>query len=321
MRAPLVAWLVSIFLIPASLLAQTYPSKPIRLIFPTIPGSAFELYGRVLAQKMGETLGRPVIGENRPGANGAIGVDLVAKAPPDGYTILWTTPAMMVTPVYVVKSLPFDPQKDFTPISIGAEPLTVMVINPNQPFSSVRELVDHGKRNPGKLSFGSSGTGSVFHLMGAAFNQASGLDMTHVPYKGPPAALNDVMGGRVEATFVTLGTAHPLWKSGKLKVIALLAEKRYFAAPEIPTFREVLPSYDVPTSWYALFGNAGTPRPIIMRLYTEMAAAVKSKESQAWLDQYFHTGVGNTPEEFAQVYRRDFESWGKAVKAAGVQPE
>lgn len=196
-----------------------------------------------------------------------------------------------------------------------------MVINPNQPFSSVRELVDHGKRNPGKLSFGSSGTGSVVHLMGAAFNQAAGLDMIHVPYKGPPAALNDVMGGRVEATFVTLGTAHPLWKSGKLKVIALLADRRYFAAPEVPTFQETLPNYEVPTSWYALFGTAGTPRPIITRLYTEMAAAVKSGEARAWLEQYFHTGVGNTPEEFAQIYRRDFESWGKAVKAAGVQPE
>jgi tripartite-type tricarboxylate transporter receptor subunit TctC len=308
-------------LAPALALAQTYPSKPIRLIYPTIPGSAFELYGRVLAQKMGETLGRPIIGENRPGANGAIGVDIAAKAAPDGYTLLWTTPAMMVTPVFLVKSLPFDPQKDFIPISIGAEPLTVMVINPNQPFSSVRELVDYGKRNPGKLSYGSSGTGSVFHLMGAAFNQASGLDLIHVPYKGPPAALNDVMGGRVEATFVTLGTAYPLWKAGKLKIAALLSQKRSQAVPDVPTFHEVLPDYDVPTSWYALFGTAGTPRPIITRLYAEMATAVKSRESVAWLEQYFHTGVGNTPEEFAQIYRKDFESWGNAVRAAGLQPE
>ena len=265
--------------------AQAYPAKPVRLIYPTIPGSAFELYGRLIAQKMSETLGRPIVGENRAGANGAIGADLVAKAAPDGYTLLWSTPATLLTPVYLVKSLPFDSRRDFTPISIGAEPLTIMMINPNLPYSNVPGLVDFAKKNPGKLSFGSSGTGSVFHLMGAVFNHAAGIDMVHVPYKGPPAAVNDVMGGRIEATFVTLGTAMPLWKSGKVKVIALLADKRYAAAPELPTFREVLPAYDVPTSWYALFAPAGTPQPIVQRLYSDMAVAIRSPESQGWLEQ------------------------------------
>ncbi len=306
---------------PALALAQAYPAKPIRLVFPTIPGSAFELYGRLIAQKMSETLGRPIVGENRAGANGAIGADLVAKAPPDGYTLLWSTPATLITSTFLVKSLPFDSHKDFIPVSIGAEPLTVMLINPNLPYSSAAGLVEFGRKNTGKLSYGSSGTGSVFHLMGAAFNQASGLDMVHVPYKGPPAALNDVMGGRVEATFVTLGTAMPLWKSGKVKVIALLADRRYAAAPDVPTFKEVLPSYDVPTAWYALFTPAGTPQPIVQRLYKDMVAAIASPESKAWLDQYFHAGGGNTPEEFAARYRRDFESWARAVKAAGIQPE
>lgn len=300
---------------------QAYPTKPIRLIYPTIPGSAFELYGRLVAQKMSETIGRPIVGENRAGANGAIGAELVAKAPADGYTLLWSTPATLITSTFLVKSLPFDSRKDFIPISIGAEPLTVMLINPTLPYNNVSGLVDFGKRNPGKLSYGSSGTGSVFHLMGAAFNQASGLDMVHVPYKGPPAALNDVMGGRIEATFVTLGTAMPLWKSGKVRVVALLADKRSPAAPDVPTFKEALPSYDVPTAWYALFAPAGTPAPIVQRLYTELAAAVKSAESQAWLEQYLHTGGGNTPEDFGARYRRDFESWAKAVKAAGIQPE
>jgi tripartite-type tricarboxylate transporter receptor subunit TctC len=220
-----------------------------------------------------------------------------------------------------VKVLPFDPMKDFVPISIAAEPLTVMVINPNQPFSSVRELVDYAKRNPGKLSYGSSGIGSVFHLMGAAFNNAAGIDMVHVPYKGPPAALADVMAGRIEATFITLGTATPPWRAGKLKVVALLAGKRYPAAADVPTFSEVLPSYDVPISWYALFGTGGTPRPIVMRLYTELAAALKTDEARAWLEKNYHAPVGNTPDEFAEIYRRNFDSWGRAAKAAGVEPE
>jgi tripartite-type tricarboxylate transporter receptor subunit TctC len=313
--------LVLLLLLPSFACGQAYPTKPIRLVYPTIPGSAFELYGRLIAARMGETLGRPIVGENRAGANGQIGADNVAKSAPDGYSLLWSTPATLITPTYLVKSLPFDPRRDFIPISIGAEPLTVMLLNPNLPYSSVSGLVDFGRKNPGKLSFGSSGTGSVFHLMGVAFNQAAGIDMVHVPYKGPPAALADMMGGRIEATFVTLGTAMPLWKGGKVKVVAILAQKRYHAAPDVPTFSEALPSYDVPLSWYAMFAPAGTPQPVVQRLYREMSAAIASPESKAWLDQYFHTGVGNTPEDFAARYRRDFESWGKAVKAAGIQPE
>ena len=301
--------------------AQDYPAKPVRLILPATPGGAFELYGRVMAGRMSATLGRPVVAENRPGASGTIGVDFVAKSAPDGYTLLWSVPASTVTPLFLLKSLPFDPKKDFIPISIGSIPLNVMVADAAKPFSSVRELVEYGKRNPGKLFYGSSGTGSYFHFMGVAFNRVTGVGMEHVPYKGPLEAINDVVAGRIDATFTSLGGSMPFAKAGKLRVIAVLNQQRYPTAPEVPTFAEVLPAYDVPRAWYSMFAPAGTPGAIVTRIYTEMAAAVKSEESRKFLDQYFMSGVGNTPEEFARIYQNDFVVWEQIIKAAGVKLE
>jgi tripartite-type tricarboxylate transporter receptor subunit TctC len=301
--------------------AQDYPVKPIRLILPTIPGSAFELFGRLVGTKMGEAMGQPVVAENRAGANGMIGAEVVARAAPDGYTLLWATPSQVVTSVYLSKTLPIDPTKDLLPISIAAEPVTALLLYPKLPVSTVKEFVEFAKKNPGKWSYGSPGIGSFFHFTGELIKQAAGLDIVHVPYKGPPQALNDVFAGRIEMTIVTLGTAKPLEKAGKIKILALLEPKRYAGAPDLPTFTETVPSFEKPASWYALFGQPALPRPIVMRLYRELAAALKTPESRTWLETNFHTGVGNTPEEFAVIYKKSFEVFGQAAKLAGIQPE
>jgi tripartite-type tricarboxylate transporter receptor subunit TctC len=302
-------------------ISQDYPTKSIRLILPTLPGSAFDLLGRLMATKMGEGLGQPVVGENRIGANGAIGAEIVARAAPDGYTLLWASPSVVITNTFLVKNLPFDPMKDFVPISIAAEPVTVILLYPKLPVSSVREFIDYAKRNPGKLSYGTPGIGSVFHLTGEAFKQAAGIDIVHVPYKGPPQALNDLFAGRIEMTILTLGSSTPLQKAGKVKILALLEAKRYAGAPDLPTVGEMLTGFEKPASWFALFGPAALPRPIVVRLYRELAAALKTQEVHTWLDTNFHDPVGNTPEEFAVAYRKGFENYGNAARAAGLKPE
>ena len=301
--------------------SQEYPAKPIRLILPTIPGSAFELFGRLIGTKMGEAMGQPVVAENRAGANGMIGAEVVARAAPDGYTLLWATPSQVVTSVYLSKSLPIDPTKDLLPISIAAEPVTALLLYPKVPVSTVKEFVDFAKKNPGKWSYGTPGIGSFFHFTGELIKQSAGLDIVHVPYKGPPQALNDVFAGRIEMTIVTLGTARPLEKAGKIKVLALLEPKRYAGAPDLPTFTETVPSFEKPASWYALFGQPALPRSIVTRLYRELAASLKTPEARAWLETNLHTGVGNTPEEFAVIYKQSFEVFGRAAKLAGIQPE
>ncbi len=301
--------------------AQDYPAKPIRLILPTLPGSSFELFGRLVGTKMGEAMGYPVIGENRAGANGMIGAELVAHAAPDGYTLLWATPSQVVTSVFISKTLPIDPARELLPISIAAEPVTVLLLNPQVPVTNVREFVDHVKRNPGKMSYGSPGIGSFFHFTGELIKQAAGLDIVHVPYKGPPQALNDLFGGRIEMTLLTLGTARPLEKAGKIRILALLEPKRYPGAPDLETFTETVPSFQKPASWYALFGQPALPRPIVVRLYRELAASLKTPEARNWLETNMHTGVGNTPEEFAVAYKQAFEVFGRAAKLAGIKPE
>ena len=319
-RATLAAGLL-LGLAASTALAQNYPSKPIRLVLPTIPGSAFEISGRVITAKMAESLGQPIVAENRPGANGVIGADLVAKAPPDGYMLLWATASSIVTSRFVTKSLPFDPDRDFTPISIGASPATVIVVNNSVPAANVKEFIEYARRNPGKLSYGSPGVGSLFHLVGEAFAQEAGLQTVHVPYKGPPQALNDLFGGRIEMTIITLGTASSLQAAGKLKILALLESKRYPGAPDLPTVGETLAGFEKPPGWFALFGPGGLPQPIVVRLYRELAAALKTPEVRAWLDKNLHDAGGNTPEEFAQTLRRDLATVGRIVKAAGINPE
>ncbi|OGA00585.1 MAG: hypothetical protein A3H35_15195 [Betaproteobacteria bacterium RIFCSPLOWO2_02_FULL_62_17] len=301
--------------------AQAYPVKPIRFLIPQIAGSAYDVAGRVITGKMTETLGQPFVSENRPGASGVPAADAVAKAPADGYMLLWGSPGMNIMAQLVSKNVPYDGKKDFTPISIGASAVQVLIVKPSLPIHNVAELVDYAKRNPGKLSYGSSGIGSGYHLAAETLNQAAGIKMVHIPYKGAIQALQDLFAGQLDVSFLTLGTATPLHVSGKIRMLGLLQSTRYRGAPDFPTLAESVPGSTLPNSWYALMGPAGLPQPIVQRLYQGLLAALKTQEVQAWLAKSLHDGGGNTPEEFAAEYLRSFDIYARAIKLAGVKPE
>ena len=313
------ATLLSFFLTAAH--SQGFPAKPIRLIIPNIPGSAYDLAGRVISGKMAQVLGQPLVCENRPGANGVPAADFVAKSVPDGYTLLWGSPSQNIMAQLVSKNVPYDGMRDFTPISIGASAVQVLVIRPSLPIHSMHELVDYAKRNPGKLSYGSAGIGSTYHLAGEALKQAAGIDMVHIPYKGAIQALQDLYAGQIDVSMLTLGTAAPLHAAGKIRMLALLQSKRYRGAPDLPTVGESVPGYELPGSWYALIGPAGMAQPLVQRLYQAQLAALSTQEVQAWLTKNLHDAGGNTPEEFAAEYRRSFDVYARAIKLAGVRPE
>lgn len=301
--------------------AQTYPAKPIRFLIPQIAGSAYDLAGRVITGKMSETLGQPFISENQPGASGVPAAATVAKAAPDGYTLLWGGPGTNIMAQLVSKNVPYDGMKDFTPISIGASAVQVIIVKPSLPINNVAELVAYAKRNPGKLSYGSSGIGSGYHLAAETLNQAAGINMVHIPYKGAVQALQDLYAGQLDVSFLTLGTATPLHASGKIRMLGLLQSQRYRGAPDLPTLAESVPGSTLPNSWYALIGPAGMPQPIVQRIYQSLVTALKSQEVQAWLTKNLHDGGGNTPEEFAAEYMRSFDIYARAIKLAGVKPE
>ena len=306
--------------LPALAVAQAYPVKPIKFIIPNIAGSAYDMSGRVTTAKMAEAMGQPIVAENRAGANGVPAADAVAKAAPDGYTLLWGSPSQNIM-AQLISQVPYDGRRDFTPITLGASSVTVLIAAPGAGISSMRELIDAAKRSPGKISYGSAGIGSIYHLAGESLKQAAGIDIVHVPYKGALQALNDVYGGRLELSMLTLGTALPLHQAGKIRIVALLEENRYAPTPDIPTVAEAVKGYEKPGSWYALFGPAGLPQPVVQRLYREYAASLRTAEVRAWMEKNFHEPGGNTPEEFAAQVRREFDAFARAIKAAGLKPE
>ena len=300
--------------------AQGYPNKPIRMVVPFPPGGV-DVTGRLISTKLTELLGQPVVLENRGGANGMIGSELVAHSPADGYTILMTTPSTHITAVFLSKNVPYDPIKDFTPIVCALEPATVLIVPPALQVSSVKELIDYASRNPGKISYSSSGIGSVFHLMGEAFAEAAGIRIVHVPYKGTGPALADVVAGRIEMSFNALSTVRPQSSTGKVKILAVAEGQRFGGLPDIPTVREQLPGFEKPQSWFGFFGPAGLPRPIALRLNAEIMKAVNAPDVRPKLDDGALSVIGGSPEDFAALIKRGFEIYGKIVKAAGLRPE
>lgn len=313
--------IVPVFVLGASVAtAQGFPSKPIRMIVPFPPGGV-DTTGRLLAQKMTENLGQAVVLENRGGANGMIGSSEVARAAPDGYTMLMTTPSTHITAVFLSKNVPFDPVKDFTPICMAVEPVTVLVVNSTVKASNVKELVDLARRNPGKLSYASSGIGSAFHLMGELFKTTANIDVLHVPYKGTGPMLSDVVAGRIDMTFVALNSALVQEKSGKLKILGVAEGTRYARMPDLPSASEIVPGFEKPPSWFGFFGPAAMPRPLVDRLNAEIIKAVNAPDVRAKLDEGGFAIHNSTPEQFAAAMKKGFEQYGNAVRIAGVKPE
>jgi tripartite-type tricarboxylate transporter receptor subunit TctC len=302
-------------------LAQAWPSKPIRLVVPYPPGGSTDLLARTIGQKVGESLGQTIVIDNRAGAGGMLGSDMVARSSPDGYTILLGTGATHGLTLLLSKTVPYDPVRDFTAITAAVEVPIILCVHPSIPGTTATDLVDWAKKNPGKLAYGSSGTGSPQHLSGELFKHVTGIDMVHVPYKGAAPAVQDLIGGQIPAVFTTLSTALPHIRGGKIRVVGFVEARRQPSVPEIPTIGESIPGYAMPASWLGFFGPADLPEAILKRTNAEIVKAVQSPEVRAKLEAAGMPVVGTSPEEFARMVREDIETFRKIVAAAGIKPE
>ena len=307
--------------VPAQSWAQTFPSKPIRLQIPVSPGPGVDQVGRVLGEKMAVDLGQPIVVENRAGANGVVGTEQVVRSAPDGYNILLATPSMVITIVYLMKQIPYDPIKDLTPISAAVEPVTTLIVNPGVPAKNVKELVAWVKQNPGKVSYGSSGVGSVFHMVGELFNTSAGLDITHVPYKSVPPAVQAVVAGEIQMTYSAAVQTLPQHRAGKVRILGVLEKDRFPGLPDIPTVGESLPGFEKPASWFGYFGPASMPRPVVTRLNASVVKALNEPDVKKQFEQQALFIIGNSPEQFAQMVKQGLTTYEKAVKIAKLKPE
>ena len=300
--------------------AQPYPAKPIRLVIPNAPGG-IDLYARVMTPRLGEELGQPVIVENRPGAGGIIGAEAVAKSPADGYSLLFATSGILVTVQFLNKNMPLNIQKDLVPISQMLGIVSTLSVNAQSPLMNVADLVTHAKRNPGKLSFGSSGVGTLPHLNGEIFKVTAGVDMLHVPLKGTAQMMTEMVAGRTDTDFSGLGAVRPQAASGKLRILAVLGASRFAPIGEIPSMNETYPSYRDAPSWIGLLGPAGMQRPVVDRIHGAVVKSMASPEVRAAYDKQGLRILASNPEELAAALRSGAEQVGKLVKAVGIQPE
>ena len=299
-------------------LAQAYPTRPIRLISPYTPGGGNDTLARAIAPKLGESLGQQVVVENRPGANTIIGSDLVAKSPPDGYTLV-LVPSSHAINTSLYPKLPYDAIKDFAPITlIGSGPL-IVVTHPSLPANGIKDLIALARARPGQLTYGSAGNGGSGHLAGAMFCTMTGVKMVHIPYKGTGPAVVDLMGGQISLMFATTLTVLPQVKAGKLKAIAWASAQRSSVMPELPTVDEAGVRGFNASLWYGILAPAGTPRDIVARLSTEIGRVLQLAEVRERLTTLGVDPRGSTPAEFAQLIVSDTERWAKVVKESGAR--
>jgi tripartite-type tricarboxylate transporter receptor subunit TctC len=299
---------------------QDYPSKPVRVIVPSVAGGGTDSSTRIVASKLGDSLGQRVVIDNRPGAGSIIGTEMVAKSPPDGYTLLAAISSMTIQPS-MQKNLPFDPVKDFAPVSVFVRLPNMLVGHPSLRPKNVRELVAFAKARPGQLSFASAGTGSNLHLCMEMFLSMAGLKMVHVPYKGASQAIADVAAGYVPLMVTNMITGTAQVKAGRLRAYGVTSAQRSAAAPDIPTIAEQGISGYEAVQWYGLMAPAGTPREIVAKLHKGVVAALQDKGVKDLFTASGAEPVGNTPEEFGALVKSEIVKWGMVVKAAGLQPE
>ncbi len=299
---------------------QAYPNKPIRLIVPFAPGGSNDIMARIIGQKIGESVRQTVIIDNRGGASGIIGTDIVAKAAPDGYTLLMMSLTLAVNPS-LFKKLPYDTEKDLLPVSLVASAPLILVVHPSLPVKSLKEFIAHAKANPGKFNFGSGGPGTTPHLAGEMLKSMGGLQMTHVPYKGGGPALADLVGGQLQLMLENIPSTLPHVKSGKLRVLALSGLKRSSLVPDVPTLDEAgMKGYEV-VGWNGLFLPAGTPNAIVTRLHTETVKALAAADIKERLSGMGAEGVGNTPAEFGAFVKTEIKKWAQVVRDSGMRVE
>lgn len=305
---------------PVPAFAQEYPSKPLRLVVPQPPGGPTDIVARLVAQKLSERLGQQVVVDNKPGAGSNIGTEIVAKAPKDGYTLVMATVQHIVNP-FLFTSMPFDPVKDFAPISLMTKAYIVLVVNPDVPVKNVRELLAYAKATPGGVSWASAGNGGTSHLALELLKVEAGIPATHVPYKGTPPALADVMGGRVPVMFDGVVTSLPQIKAGKLRPLAVASLTRSPLLPDVPTMTEAgVPGFEA-VGLAGILAPAGTPSAIVDRLSREIAAILRTPEVKGQLESMGLEVVASTPAEFAAYIEADSRKWGKIIKDAGIKVE
>ena len=305
--------------VPVTALAQAWPSKPIKYVVPFAPGGTTDILARTVGEKLSIALGQPVVVENKPGAGGGVGADFTAKAAPDGYTIMGGTISTHAINASLYSNLPYDPVKDFAAITLIARVPNLLVINPDIKAKNVAELIALMKANPGKFTFASSGNGTSQHLSGELFKSMAGVDMQHIPYKGSPPALQDVVGGQVSMTFDNITTAWPLAKAGKLRPLAVTTAKRSSIAPEVPTLAESgLPGFEV-GSWQGVFAPAGTPPEIVKRLNAEIVKILNMPDVKERLVALGAEPVGDTPEQFSAYVKSEVAKWSDIVKKSGAK--
>lgn len=302
----------------SSSFAQAYPSKPIRLVIPFSAGGSTDIVGRLIAAKLSVDLGQPVVVENRPGAGGSVGSDLVAKADPDGYAILMVPGAHTIN-ASLYQKLPYDTLRDFEPVIQIASVATMIVVHPAVPVTSVAELIALAKARKGELNYGSAGSGTVTHMTAELFKLMAEVDITHVPYKGSSQALKDLLGGRVQVMFANFpGTLNHV-QAGKLRAIAVNGAKRSPLLPSTPTVAESgLPAFEANT-WYGILAPAGTPRAVIDRLNSEIEKALQTSEVRDFLSKEGGEVIGGKPEQFAAFIRADIAKWARVIKQSGIR--
>jgi len=300
--------------------AQGWPSRPVHVVVPYPAGGPNDIIVRMVGKRLGETLGEPIVVENRPGAGGNIGTDSVAKSAPDGYTLVSVGPgALIINPL--LGKVPYDTMRDFAPVTIMAVAPNALVAHPSFPAKSVKDLIALAKRKPGAINYASGGTGSTPHLAAALFAVMAGVQLTHVPYKGTGPATADLIGGQVQIAFLGIPTVLPHIRSGKLRVLAVTGKRRSPELPGVPTVAEAgVPGYEL-SPWYGLLAPAGTPAAVVARLAAEATKIVRDPATRAQLVAQGAEPAGGTPEEFAATLRSDAALWTKVVKEAGIRAD
>ena len=299
--------------------AQTYPSKPIKLVVPFPPGGPLDLAGRAIGQHLSEAWGQPVVVENKPGAGGNIGADLVAKSAPDGYTIVMGALSTHAVNPHLFAKMPYDALKDFAPVTLVAVTPNVLVVNPGVNANSVKDLIALAKASPGKLSFASGSNGSAGHLSGELFKTLAGIDIVHVPYKGGAPAMQDLLGGQVQFMFDNLANSMAQLKAGKLKAFAVTTSKRSSLAPDLPTMAEAgVPGFDIST-WYGIMAPAGTPPEVVKKLNSEIVRFLASDDMKEKLKAQGAEPAPTSPEQFDGFIRAEHAKYAKIVKDSGAK--
>ncbi|NBY70470.1 MAG: tripartite tricarboxylate transporter substrate binding protein [Betaproteobacteria bacterium] len=307
-------------LLAGSVSAQTYPIKPVKIVVPSAPGGGTDIVARLLAQSFSKALGQNFIVENKPGAGNLIGIETVARAPADGYTLLFVASPLVLNPI-LFKKVNYDPIKDFSPISLAATAPNILVVHPSTPATNVKEWVELAQKGQNKLSYASAGVGTSPHMSMELFNAMAGIQTLHIPYKGTTPAVTDLLGGQVNAMFSNALTVMPHIQSGKLRALAVSGNRRLELLPDVPTVMEAGIAQYVSLQWYGLLAPSGTPSAVIQTVNREMVKALQSKDIKDKLASEGAEPAGSTPAEFGNLIKNDFDKWSKVAKSSGIEPQ